>query len=440
MIKSGILLIAVLLGASLHPLAAAASTPPAPTTGFSSRCVVSVSSDCEEPWTTLTEERSFLREVDARSDRATLERYGTSGEGRGLYDLVIGDEANPVLLMVCSQHGKEPAPRESCLRKAGELALSQNPRVLRLLASVRFVFVPTANPDGRAHNRRGLKDLADPNRHHADLNYPENRGIAELLDRYEPVAAMDTHEMGSSFHKDIALSEPKDPDVDPAIRGVSIDIMAALADHFAAVSTFTTGEYEIEKRSPEILGNQFGLRFAVGGLVESRMAASPAQRVWIQDQAFDVVADYVQAHLPLIEQVTSEARQRSVSLGATALVTPDAPDVDVPDSEGLEADAPATGAPAAADPEAVGPPVVPAVPAPLGPQASPPASSPTPHSSMDPQGIAPTPTPSEAAHPKIEARDSASSLALLLILILVGVVALMLVAVVILRRHSNRST
>jgi hypothetical protein len=435
--------IAVALAVSLNLMGSSTDPDPLPETGFSERCPISVTSRCGADWTTLRDESDYLRELDALSDRATLERYGTSGEGRALYDLVIGDEANPVLLMVCSQHGKEPAPRESCLRKAGQLALSDDPAVLVLLATVRFVFVPTANPDGRAHNRRGLKDLADPNRHHADLDYPENRGIAELLDRYQPVAAMDTHEMGSSFHRDIALSEPKNPDVDSGIRAVSIEIMNALADHFAADTPFTTGEYEIEKTSPQVLGNQFGLRFAVGGLVESRMTASRAQRVWIQDQAFDVVAHYVSTHLALIEQVTAEARQRSTALGAMP-VAPTIPNAEVPDSEGFEADTPDSDVAGADDPTAVDPPAAPvAPPMQAPPMQAPPTQttpSPPPDSSKNPQSITPTPTPSAGAHPKIEARDSASSLALLLILILVGVIVLALASVLILRRHSNRST
>jgi hypothetical protein len=312
------------------PGVARAAEVPELTTAFTDYCAdaggIGETSNCdvdgEVGWTSLEDEEQYLLALDAASARMTLDQYGSSSLGRPLWSASVGDATKPAILIICSQHGTEPAPREMCLREAGRLALSNDADTTGLLNSVSFVFATTANPDGRAAGRRTLNDGEDPNRHNQDLAYPENVGMAQLLADYRPISVLDAHEMGGHHNFSIALSSPKNLNTDLTLRAHSDAIMASIADQFAD-TMFTTGEYEIPASTEQIMSNQIGLRHTVGGLIETRTTATAAQRVWMQEVGFRALAGYVAKNTTAIiadrEAAMAAATQQGIDRAPVAL-------------------------------------------------------------------------------------------------------------------------
>ncbi|MEU1124831.1 M14 family zinc carboxypeptidase, partial [Streptomyces sp. NPDC005899] len=99
-------------------------------------------------WTGEAEEGTFLAEVDRQSDRVRVERIGTTGQGRPLRLVHLGSSGPTALtvLLVCGQHGDEPAGREACLSAVRDLARAEDRTTRDLLSRTRVLVLPTANP------------------------------------------------------------------------------------------------------------------------------------------------------------------------------------------------------------------------------------------------------------------------------------------------------
>jgi hypothetical protein len=143
-------------------------------------------------WTTLAEEQTFLRNLDAASDRVSVAEIGRSVQGRPIQLVTVGAPrtkaeiaAGSSVLFVCTQHGNEPAGREACLKGARDFASTEATTVL---------VVPTANPDGFAANTRHTATGADMNRDHHRLNQPESRALSAVMRDYKPDLLGDMHE------------------------------------------------------------------------------------------------------------------------------------------------------------------------------------------------------------------------------------------------------
>jgi murein tripeptide amidase MpaA len=135
-------------------------------------------------WTTDVQEQAFLESVAAASPRVGLQRIGTTLQGRAVNLVSIGaaaprgaaeSRALPTVLFTCSQHGNEPAGREACLKAIRDLAFTEDPATKALLGQASILFVPAANPDGRAANTRGNSQGVDVNRDHIALTTKEAR-------------------------------------------------------------------------------------------------------------------------------------------------------------------------------------------------------------------------------------------------------------------------
>ena len=269
------------------PMTAAAAPKP-PMTGFEERSGAS--------WTTHAEELGFLRAVDRLSARTKVAVIGASELGRPMHLVRIGHPrpptaeaagTKPVALFLCSQHCNEPAPREGCLQMLRTLAFTSDPAMLRLLKTWTVLFIPSANPDGRAANTRENANGVDVNRDHLNLASQEARVIAKVLRDWRPDVAVDHHEFGPGipvlYDDDLLYLWPRNLNVDAQVHALSktlaIDYIGAgsqragyTADEYGL---YAVGDQDVQQTAGDgdegILRNTAGLRHTIGILVESKV-------------------------------------------------------------------------------------------------------------------------------------------------------------------------
>lgn len=205
-----------------------------------------------------------LRAWADASERATLEPYATTYEGRDLYLFVVTSAANQsrigeileaqqrltdggdapagqpaIAWMAYSIHGDETSGADAALALAYHLVADRSQRTRDLLDEVVVVIDPMMNPDGRdrflkqIREHRGLQPSVDDqsllhagywpwgrtNHYLFDLNrdwilavHPETRGRIRQVRAWNPLLFVDAHEMGS---QDTYLFSPPRAPVNP---------------------------------------------------------------------------------------------------------------------------------------------------------------------------------------------------------------------------------
>lgn len=306
----------------------AARTPPR--TGFESTAGAR--------WTGADEERSLLAAVDRHSDRVTVEGIGTTRQGRPLRLVRIGGSRPAALtvLLVCSQHGDEPAGREACLETVRDLGYATDPATRALLSRTEILVLPTANPDGLAAGTRGNADGLDINRDHLALRTAEARALASVIRDHAPDIIGDLHEYGATppvYDKDLYALWPRNPNADDRVHDASERLVERYVRPAARDAGFSSGRYGVWtdpvtgiplKQSggdgeERVLRNTAALKHAIGLLVESRADAlseaeqtDPAQgqrrRVRSQRASLDALFAYAGEEHDRIRAATARSR------------------------------------------------------------------------------------------------------------------------------------
>jgi predicted deacylase len=277
------------LGMAIGP--AAAADPPK--TGFETSNGAS--------WTTHEQELAFLQAVDDQSVRVSVSEIGRTIEDRPLHLVVVGDPSpraapaahvQPTILFVCSQHGNEPAGREACLRWLRDLAFTTDPTLVRQLSEQTILFVPAANPDGRARNTRGNRNGTDINRDHLNLETPEAQAMARVTLDWKPDSVVDLHEFGETplvYDDELLYLWPRNLNVDEAVRAEARMLAEDYIAKGARANGQRAGEYGRERvpvtdyhidqiagdEDEGIARNLFGLRHSAGILLETRVGGDP---------------------------------------------------------------------------------------------------------------------------------------------------------------------
>lgn len=166
-----------------------------------------------------------LNDLQARSDRVSVEVIGQSVLGRDLYLVTVTNPETPGEAAQQEQlrrqikeqplqaarsaslvkrykapffvnnniHGNEWEGTDASLRIIEDLATSTDPAVAALLDRTRLYFVVTMNPDGRVAGTRANANGFDMNRDFITQSQPETAAVRQALIDAQPLVMLDIH-------------------------------------------------------------------------------------------------------------------------------------------------------------------------------------------------------------------------------------------------------
>lgn len=283
-------------------------------------------------FTSVTDEAAFLQQLAADSGRVTVVQAGTSNGGRpvrlvgvGLTPPTVAGSAasGEAVLYIGGQHGNEIAGREAMLTMMRDLAYGTDADTLALLAARPVWFLPTANPDGTARDRRFNDADADTNRDHLLLAH-EGRIMQQAITDLNPVFVLDAHEMEGAVTDELRLQTCLAPTADAGLLAASNVMLDDLIAHalgqglIAGPWPGATSPDELWRRAtnPHIMRNTIGMRHAVSILTETRCAPGDAPQ-WRHDIQLDVFRRCT-LHFAGLSEVIDAAKTRS----AETVLTP----------------------------------------------------------------------------------------------------------------------
>lgn len=160
--------------------------------------------------TTYEEGEAYLDLLNARQPIIEVREFGQSYQGRPIRGAVIGDDTNPALFIMCSQHGDEVSGREAALIWARQIS-EMRPDFLDKIC---VVVVPTVNAD-KINIRRITSTGTDLNGGWQSRNTNEVQAAYAGIEAFDTRAVIDAHEGGSWTQ--VQLCEGTAPEIDAQV-------------------------------------------------------------------------------------------------------------------------------------------------------------------------------------------------------------------------------
>jgi len=167
--------------------------------------------------TSYTQMTARIKADAARSPLVRVTSLGKSARGgRALWLVRLSDPAadparTPRLLVLCRQHGDEPASTEAVVGLIHRVASQGDPALRTDLAHVTLYFVPMVNPDGAEAGTRRSGAGADLNRDWGLFHQPETRAVAVAARLIQPALVVDAHNWdGSDEYNADCVEVPRD--------------------------------------------------------------------------------------------------------------------------------------------------------------------------------------------------------------------------------------
>lgn len=223
-----------------------------------------------------------LRADAARSPWLRLASVGKSA--RGHRDLWLVRAADPAadqnqtlrVLVLCRQHGDEPASTEAVLGLVHRLAVGGDPLLRASLSRVTLYVMPMVNPDGAEANTRVSGVGADLNRDWGVFRQPETRAVADAARRLRPHLVIDAHNWdGDDEYNADCLEVPRESASPEGRAGHALQqeaVHALAADGYAAHPTAWGDDSD-----PRLAHRWFARRGVLSALVETH-AGLPTDR------------------------------------------------------------------------------------------------------------------------------------------------------------------
>lgn len=222
----------------------------------------------------------MVTELRADAARCPLVRLTTLGRSAGgRRDLWMARVADPTVstgrtvrvMLLCRQHGDEPAPTEAALALLHRLAAGHDPALGADLKRVTFYIVPMVNPDGAEAMTRSNAAGADLNRDWGVFSQPETREVDRAVTLIRPHVVIDAHnwDPGDPYNADcIEVARTLGVRTTPvtlAARDLQQDAVALLARSGYGVQSFA---YNPE-RDPHLAHRYFTQQGLLSCLVET---------------------------------------------------------------------------------------------------------------------------------------------------------------------------
>jgi len=247
-------------------------------------------------WADLVQESAFVAQTYNGPQKPLSTHLGTSHNQHPIHAYTFGQTTGG-LLIIASQHGDEPAPREAALQLMRNLAYSTEQ------PPVPVTIIPTPNPDGTEADTRQNGAGDDINRTHINLTTPEANAIAAAINKFAPVLIFDGHEK----HSDATLMDFKAYErvTAPPLRTTGNAAKTALQALFAPEDT---ADHPVNAHEGTLV-NTSNWRGITAMLGESLRYAEPEERVAWNLAVMNELVEYVKAHKAELLAASIEAQE-----------------------------------------------------------------------------------------------------------------------------------
>jgi hypothetical protein len=281
-------------------------------------------------WTLHEDELELVKDIGRASRRVEVETIGHTLQGRPLQLATVsldhrrhGKKGKPKVLIMCTVHGGERAPREACMITLRRLAFSHDAWVAKILSRSDVLIIPTVNPDGQAIAERTNSTGQDINRDHILIRHPESYSVAKVLRDERPNLVIDGHELGTGA--DLSLLWSRSPNVGEDLWDLAQNHMTwGWMFGAGADAGWSTAQYPTDRQDnwESMMQNTGGLKNVVAQLQESPQNSGPMRpnaptgapqtirrRVYSHVWGFAEHLEYHHRNLRAIEDAIEEAEE-----------------------------------------------------------------------------------------------------------------------------------